>query len=66
MFSTLTKKETINSVTFNLSSANTFNLVQPKNLLFGKELKAYYVKQGYSFELKVRVTLEYKFKENVA
>ena len=38
MFSTLSKIEIIIFVTFNLSSANAFNLDQSKILLFGKEL----------------------------
>ena len=39
MFSTLLKREISILASLNLSSANTFNLDQSKNLLFGKELK---------------------------
>ena len=39
MFSTLSKTEIINFLTFNLSSANAFNLDSSKILSFGKELR---------------------------
>ena len=38
MFPTLSKSEIIILATFNLSSANAFNLDQSRSLLFGKEL----------------------------
>ena len=38
VFSTLSKREIIIRGTYDLSSANTFNLVLSKNLSFGKEL----------------------------
>ena len=38
VFPTMSKREIIILATFNLSSANAFNLVMSKNLLFGKEL----------------------------
>ena len=41
MFFTLTKTEIVIQVTFNLSSANAFNLDQSKILLFGKELSEF-------------------------
>ena len=42
MFSTPPKPNFNFSVTFNLLSANAFNLDQSKNLLFGKELNQVY------------------------
>ena len=39
MFSTLSKTDIIILATFYLSSANPLNLIQSKNLSFGKELK---------------------------
>ena len=38
MFSTLSKREIVILAPFEMSSANAFNLVRSKNLLFGKEL----------------------------
>ena len=42
MLSTLSKTEIIILATFNLSSANAFDLDQSRNLLFGKELTQYH------------------------
>ena len=39
VFSTLSRREIIILTTFNLLSANAFNVVMSKILLFGKELK---------------------------
>ena len=44
MFSTLLKREIIILSTLNLSSVNAFNLAKPQILLFGKELKDFFLK----------------------
>ena len=53
MFLTLSKAEIIMLVTSNLSSANTFNLVQSKILSLGKEFKTLYKLQPEELSLNV-------------
>ena len=56
-FLTLSKKEIIILATFNFSSANAFNLVTSKILLFGKELTLSQTSPGFT-------CLRYKSFEN--
>ena len=50
MFSTLSKTEIITFVTFNLSSANAFNLIWSKLFLCGNELRGIAVSEQWSFK----------------